>query len=59
MFIHFGLYSLLGRHEWALGYERIPFEKYRKLFQRFNPKHLNVQAWVDLAKACGMRAMPA
>ncbi|MBI4024433.1 MAG: alpha-L-fucosidase, partial [Verrucomicrobia bacterium] len=55
MFIHFGLYSILGRHEWALCYERIPFEEYRKLARRFNPKHLDVRAWADLARKSGMR----
>ena len=38
MFIHWGLYSLLGRHEWAMFYERIPPEQYRPLADRFNPK---------------------
>lgn len=57
MFIHFGLYSLLGRHEWALCYERIPFEAYRKLARRFNPRRLNVQEWADIAGKSGMRYM--
>ena len=57
MFIHFGLYSLLGRHEWALCLERIPFAEYRKLERRFNPRRLNVQEWVDLARKSGMRYM--
>ena len=28
MFVHFGLYSLLGRHEWAMATECIPKEEY-------------------------------
>jgi len=31
MFIHWGLYSLLGRSEWALNFEGIPIEAYRTL----------------------------
>ena len=31
MFIHWGLYSQLGRHEWAMEEEGIPVEEYQKL----------------------------
>lgn len=57
MFIHWGLYSLLGRHEWAMCYERIPKEEYRKLARRFNPRKLKMSNWVRLAQAAGMRYM--
>jgi alpha-L-fucosidase len=55
MFIHYGLYSILGRHEWALCYERIPFAEYRQLARRFRPKPDCVRNWVALAKEAGMR----
>jgi alpha-L-fucosidase len=55
MFIHYGLYSLLGRHEWALCYERIPFTEYRQLASRFRPKPGCARDWVALAKTAGMR----
>ena len=55
MFIHYGLFSLLGRHEWALSYERIPFDEYRKLIARFNPEPLDLRNWVRLAREAGMR----
>jgi len=38
MFIHWGLYSLLGRHEWAMEMEGIPAQEYEKLAAQFNPK---------------------
>ena len=57
MFIHYGLYSLLGRHEWAMCLERIPFEEYRKLAGRFNPEKLNMNDWAKLARDSGMRYM--
>src|SRR5690349_8484755 len=38
MFIHFGLYSVLGRHEWAMEMEGIPVKEYEKLAKVFNPK---------------------
>jgi len=55
MFIHYGLYSLLGRHEWAMYYERIPSADYRQLQNRFQPAQGCVRQWLELAKACGMR----
>ena len=55
MFIHYGLFSMLGRHEWALNYERIPFDEYKQLAKKFNPKSLNVADWVALAKEVGVR----
>ena len=35
MFIHWGLYSMPGRHEWIRHYEEIPNEAYEKYFERF------------------------
>lgn len=55
MFIHYGLYSLLGRHEWAICYERIPPAEYRPLMQRFNPRRSAPADWVALARQVGMR----
>ena len=31
MFIHWGLYSILGRHEWVMEMEGIPAQEYEKL----------------------------
>ena len=31
MFVHWGLYSQLGRHEWVMNRERIPVAEYEKL----------------------------
>ena len=38
MFIHWGLYSVLGRHEWAMEEEGIPVAEYQKLAKRFTPQ---------------------
>src|ERR1043165_5132534 len=38
MFIHFGLYSVLGRHEWAMEQEGISVPEYEKLAAQFKPK---------------------
>ena len=57
MFIHFGLYSVLGRHEWAMENEGIPVAEYEHLAKRFNPKPHAARAWARLAKAAGMKYM--
>lgn len=41
MFIHFGLYALLGRGEWVMYHERIPRDEYEKLLGRFNPERFD------------------
>ena len=57
MFIHFGLYSVLGRHEWAMEEEGIPVAEYQQLAKRFNPKPHAARAWAKLAKTAGMKYM--
>ena len=57
MFIHFGLYSQLGRHEWAMEEEGIPVAEYQQLAKQFNPKPQAARAWADLAKRAGMKYM--
>src|ERR1700685_1184718 len=57
MFIHFGLYSVLGRHEWAMEQEGIPVAEYQQLAKQFNPQPHAARAWAKLAKAAGMKYM--
>lgn len=57
MFIHFGLYSVLGRHEWAMEEEGIPVAEYQQLAKRFNPQPHAARAWAELAKRAGMKYM--
>ena len=57
MFVHFGLYSVLGRHEWAMEEEGIPISEYQLLAKRFNPTPHAARAWAKLAKAAGMKYM--
>lgn len=57
MFIHFGLYSLLGRHEWAMEQEGIPVAEYQELAKQFNPQPHAARAWAKLAKQAGMKYM--
>ncbi len=53
-FIHYGLYSILGRSEWAMYNEGIPAEEYRRLMQRFRPpERFSPADWVELAQRAG------
>ena len=55
MFVHFGLYSLLGRGEWAMNRENIEPAEYRKLADRFNPDRFDADLICSLAVKTGMR----
>jgi len=57
MFIHWGLYSVLGRHEWVMENEGIPVSEYEPLAKRFNPKPNAARAWAKLARQAGQKYM--
>ena len=57
MFIHWGLYSVLGRHEWVMENEGIPVAEYEQLAQRFHPKPGFAREWARLAKQAGQKYM--
>ncbi|MHB1190567.1 MAG: alpha-L-fucosidase [Armatimonadota bacterium] len=55
LFVHYGLYSLLGRGEWAMNRERIPKEEYAKLAGNFTAENFDADALIERAKSWGMR----
>jgi alpha-L-fucosidase len=57
MFIHWGLYSVLGRHEWVMEMEGIPAQEYEKLAAQFKPKPNAARDWARLAKQTGQKYM--
>jgi len=57
MFIHWGLYSVLGHGEWAMVIEDIPVEEYQELAKKFNPPLNASRAWAKLAREAGMKYM--
>ena len=57
MFIHWGLYSTLGRHEWVMEDEGIPVAEYEQLARNFKPKPNAARAWARLAKQAGQKYM--
>ncbi|NLE99381.1 MAG: alpha-L-fucosidase [Anaerolineales bacterium] len=57
MFVHWGLYAQLGRHEWVMNRERIPVAEYEPLADTWQPKDRPAREWARLAKQAGMRYM--
>jgi len=57
MFIHWGVYALLGKGEWIRNVGHIPQEEYDKLPPRFTAKKFDPAQWADLAKRAGMKYM--
>jgi len=57
MFIHWGLYSVIGQHEWAMEIEGIPIPQYELLAKHFNPKPNAARDWARLAKRAGQKYM--
>jgi alpha-L-fucosidase len=57
MFIHWGLYSVIGQHEWALQVEGVPIPQYELLAKNFKPKPNAARDWARLAKHAGQKYM--
>ena len=57
MFIHWGLYSVLGRHEWVMESEGISATEYQEIARRFKPKPNAAREWARLAKRAGQKYM--
>jgi alpha-L-fucosidase len=55
MFIHWGVYSVLGDGEWIMETRPINRTDYAKVPAFFNPIKFDPAAWVALAKAAGMK----
>jgi alpha-L-fucosidase len=55
MFIHWGVYSVLGDGEWVMHNRKMTIAEYEKLAPKFNPTEFNAAEWVALAKEAGMR----
>jgi len=55
LFIHWGVYSILGNGEWAMNNQEIPINAYEKLPSFFNPTQFEPAEWVQMAKDAGMK----
>src|SRR5246500_5325380 len=55
MFIHWGVYSVLGDGEWVFHERHLKLDEYNRLPAFFDPEKFDAQGWVPLAKAAGMK----
>jgi alpha-L-fucosidase len=57
MFVHFGVYSTIERHEWVMEDEAWPIGPYTQHAVNFKPASNCPRAWAKLAKQAGMKYM--
>jgi alpha-L-fucosidase len=57
MFIHWGLYAVIGQHEWAMEVEGVPVAQYQQLAKHFTPQPHAAREWAKLAKRAGQKYM--
>jgi alpha-L-fucosidase len=55
MFIHWGVYSVLGDGEWVLHDRKLTLHEYERLPKFFDPEKFDAKTWVALAKSAGMK----
>jgi len=55
MFVHWGIYSILGEGEWVMHNKKMTVEEYEKLPSLFNPTEYDPSEWVNIAKNAGMK----
>jgi alpha-L-fucosidase len=55
LFVHWGVYSVLGDGEWVMNNRKIPISDYEKLPAQFNPTAFDAAEWVAMVKAAGMK----
>lgn len=55
LFMHYGLYSLLGRHEWVQLREKIPVQEYARLTEEFTAEEFDADFITDLALEAEMK----
>ena len=49
LFIHWGIYSILGDGEWVMNKQNISISEYNKLATYFNPAYFDSDQWVLMA----------
>jgi alpha-L-fucosidase len=55
MFVHWGVYSVLGDGEWVFHNRKLTVDEYNRLPAFFDPEKFDAKAWVSLAKASGVK----
>jgi len=55
LFVHWGVYSVLGNGEWVMHNTKMTIDAYEKLPPQFNPVKFDAAEWVATVKRAGMR----
>src|SRR5574344_2032608 len=55
IFIHWGVYAMLGQGEWVMTNQNINYQEYAKLPSAFYPIRFDAQKWVSAIKASGAK----
>jgi alpha-L-fucosidase len=55
LFVHWGVYSVLGKGEWVMNNDKMTASDYQTLPARFNPVKFNAAEWVSTVKNAGQK----
>ena len=55
IFIHWGIYSMLGDGEWAMQVQNLPYAEYSRLAAGFCPSKFDAAQWVSAIKRSGAK----
>jgi len=57
MFVHYGIYSYIGRNEWVMALENFEIDEYEQYADGFQVREGVAREWAALAKEAGMKYM--
>lgn len=57
MFIHWGLYSIIGKGEWVMFNKRMDVDEYGALSKQFDAPKFDADKWASVAEEAGMKYM--
>lgn len=55
LFVHWGIYSVAGRHEWLQSREKMDADRYQRYAEHFDPDLYDPVQWARDAKRAGMK----
>ena len=55
IFIHWGIYSMMGDGEWVMTNQDIKHKRYSQLAAGFYPSKFNAKEWIDIIKDSGAK----